>query len=90
MPYTELLKWVDFFNKRPIGWQEDQRTYLLLRSLGYKGSGESLFPSLLRLKQEHEKAQTPDKAVPKGKFLDMMMKAKNGDGFNWKSTMKGK
>lgn len=90
MPYTELLKWVDFFNKRPVGWREDQRTYLILRSQGVKESAENLFPTLRKIKQVHEESQTPDRAVPKGKFLDMMMRAKGGDGTDWKSKIKGK
>lgn len=80
MPYTELLKWISFFNSRPIGWREDQRTYLLLKSFGFKGSPESLFASLKQIKQNQVHNQKPDQAVPKGKFLEKMLKAVNGDG----------
>lgn len=80
MPYDELVKWVEFFKRRPVGWRDDQRTYLLLRSQGLKQNAEAIFPSLKLMAQQAEKKQIPDKAVPKGKFLDMMLKAKNGDG----------
>jgi hypothetical protein len=83
MPYDELLKWTSFFRKRPVGWQEDQRTYLLLRAAGVKGSAENIFHSLKVIKQEQENKQVPDQAVPKGKFLEMMLKAKNGDNSGW-------
>jgi len=82
MPYAELLKWIEFFTKRPVGWQEDQRTYLLLRAQGVKEPGENIFPSLKAIKKQSVASQENDKAPPKGKFLDMMIKAKTGD--NWK------
>jgi len=84
MPYDELLKWTSFFKQRPVGWQEDQRTFLLLRAAGVKGSAESIFQSLKTIKQGQQDKQIPDRAVPKGKFLDMMLRAKGGDSSGWK------
>jgi len=86
MPYTEFINWINFFERRPVRWREDQRTYLLLRSQGVKASAESLFSSLKAIKAGSEKKQVPDQAVPKGRFLDMMLKAKNGDSSGWKPT----
>lgn len=87
MPYVELLKWVSFFNRRPIGWREDQRTYMLLSAQGLKEEPEALFPSLKALK---EGIPTDRKALPKGKFLEMMLTAKEGDSSQWKPPwMKG-
>lgn len=80
MPYDELLAWTQFFRKRPIGWREDQRTFLQLQAAGYKGKAEDLFVSLKLLK---EGIPTEEKALPKGKFLDMMLKAKDGDDSGW-------
>jgi hypothetical protein len=80
MPYEELLKWVEFFNRRPVGWREDYRTYLFLRTQGVKESPENIFPSLKQLQKHESKRSEPDRAVPKGKFLDMLLKAKGGDG----------
>jgi hypothetical protein len=86
MPYTELLKWVNYFNTRPVGWREDQRTFLLLKANGFKGEGEDLFASLKQMKKNQLDAQTEDRAIPKGKFLESMLKAVNGDGSGWKPT----
>ena len=61
---------------------------VLLRSadeLKYR-SAESLFHSLKVIKQQSENTQQPDRAVPKGKFLEMMLKAKEGDTSGWKPT----
>jgi hypothetical protein len=86
MPYNELLRWIEFFHKRPIGWQEDQRTYLLLKAQGVKESGENLFPSLKAIKENTNKKllQEPDRAVPKGEFLKKMLAARDGDNLNWR------
>jgi len=83
MPYTELLKWVEFFNRRPVGWREDQRTYLYLRTQGVKEKSEDLFPTLGLMAKNRENLQVPDKAVPKGTVLEMMIKARNGDTSDW-------
>lgn len=86
MPYIELLKWIDFFSKYPIGWREDQRTYAMLKSWGLKASPENTFPTLKQLKESQMNKKEPDRAVPSGKILDMMLAAKNGDS-DWKPNM---
>lgn len=86
MPYEELIKWSAYFRKRPIGWREDQRTYLLLQAQGYKGKAEDVFVTLKQLK---ENIPAEIKALPKGQFLDMMMKAKGGDDSGWTPPWQG-
>lgn len=51
MPYEELIGWFEYFKRRPIGWQDDQRTYMLLQAQGVKERAEKLFPSILAIKQ---------------------------------------
>jgi len=46
MPYDEFSKWMAFFEEKPIGWREDQRTFMMLRAQGVKESMSTLFPSL--------------------------------------------
>lgn len=79
MPYTEFIGWVEFFRKRPVGWREDQRTYMFLRTQGVKEPAEALFPTLKLIKQKEEESQVPDRAVPKGLFLEKLRKAKSED-----------
>jgi len=86
MPYTELLKWIEFFNRRPVGWREDLRTYLFLKTQGLKETPEKVFPSIARIKQHEDKVKKVDQPVVKGKILDMMLKARNGDGSGWKAV----
>jgi len=49
MPYTELIGWQCYFERRPIGWREDDRTFKLLQVQGFKGTAGSVFPSLAKL-----------------------------------------
>jgi len=76
MPYEELLGWFTFFKKRPVGWREDQRTYLTLRSAGVKADAEDLFVSLRQLK---DNIPAEEKALPSGDFLKRMLEASGGD-----------
>jgi hypothetical protein len=80
MPQNELMGWAQYFKRRPYGWREDQRTAVLVQAQGYKGKPEELFPSLKQLK---DGVPAEIKALPKGKFLEMMMGAKGGDESGW-------
>ena len=86
MPYTELLNWIEFFNRRPVGWREDIRTYLFLKTQGLKEPPEQLFPSIGRIKQREQDLKEIDQPVIKGKILDMMLKARNGDSSRWQAV----
>lgn len=94
MPYTELLKWVDYFNKRPVGYQEDNRTFLLMKSFGATGNPEDYFTSLKLIKENEEKLATKQagRVMPSGMFLQKMLKAKGGDGHSvpWEKLKNGK
>lgn len=81
MPYDELIKWANYFNKKPVNWDSDHRTYLLLKAFGAKGKPEDYFPSLRQIKidEENRKSESAGRVLPKGKFLDLMRNAKNGD-----------
>lgn len=46
MPYDELLGWLSYFERRPIGWREDDRTFKLLQAQGVKEKPWGIFPSL--------------------------------------------
>jgi len=62
-----------------VGWREDQRAYMFLRTQGVKESAEKLFPTLDMIKRNSIKLDKPDQAKPKGKFLELMKKARDGD-----------
>lgn len=80
MSYEEFVKWSIYFRDHPVDYRDDHRTYLLLRAQGVKASAEEMFPTLKQIKTSEINKQTPDRAVPKGQFLDRMLKARGGDG----------
>lgn len=79
MPYDELLNWVEYFKRRPIGWREDQRTYMFLRTQGVKEPAEKLFPTLEMIKLNSDRFNKPNQARPRGKILELMKRARGGD-----------
>ena len=77
MSFLEFNLWVQYFDQRPVGWQEDDRTYKVLRALGVKAGAGELFSSLSRMTENTKKKA----AIPgKGSFLhEAMLNAKGGD-----------
>jgi hypothetical protein len=57
MPYHELRCWLEFFEKRPIGWREDNRTSMLLQAFGVKERPEKIFRSLEVIKSQKPKSE---------------------------------
>lgn len=74
MPYDELCSWVRFFNKRPIGWREDYRAYMIMRAFGVKGSPAKIFDSLKPLFESSVAGSLKGSGA-----LQMLLSAKGGD-----------
>jgi len=55
MPYDELLGWFAYFESRPVGWREDDRTMKLLQVQGVKAKPAEIFNSLATLQATQEK-----------------------------------
>ncbi len=71
----ELKLWVAYLEERPLGWREDFRTYLLLRSAGEKRGPSQIFPSLGPVLSQK---RDPISSL-KGSFLfTQMLNAKGG------------
>ncbi len=51
MPHDEYIKWAAYFEARPVGWREDDRTFKLLAAQGVKEKAENLFASLAKMKE---------------------------------------
>ncbi len=52
MPYDEMLGWLAYFEKRPVGWREDLRASYLMKSNGSEGDMTKIFPSLAAVSEE--------------------------------------
>lgn len=53
MPYDEYIRWMAYFNARPVGWRDDSRAFKLMQAQGVKGNPHEFFDSLRRI---HESA----------------------------------
>ena len=86
MPYEEFLAWCAYFEERPPGWQEDNRTFKLLQAQGFKGNPEDIFQSLGKVfKQrevEHVDGMLKHPQLTGTSFLDKLKKAKGGEQLN--------
>lgn len=73
MSLQELQGWFDYFERRPAGWREDQRTAMLLNVQGVKKSPAELFPALAALSK-------PDPTKFQGSAMQsFLLKATGGD-----------
>jgi len=82
MPHEELLKWIEYFNKRPIGWREDDRTYKIMASFGTKEKPWNLFESLAKLREQSEQkeaSQNIAKSFTGSQLFQKIRGAKGGE-----------
>lgn len=78
MPYDEFLGWCEYFKKRPPGYKEDYRSFMIMQSFGaIKVKPEEIFPSLTPQKT------AADKFVGLFSFLG---KSKDGEKLALKDT----
>jgi hypothetical protein len=81
MPYDELLKWYEYFDRRPIGWREDDRTAKIVQAQGAKIKATDLFPSLKKIYEPDQKYKPDDPmSTFKGSWFErLMQQAVGGD-----------
>jgi hypothetical protein len=81
MSFHELLCWIEYFQQRPHGWKEDQRTYLILSAFGVKEKPEALFPSLAVMKDNQAK-EAENSKVLKRKLASFMAFSSGGEAWD--------
>ncbi len=89
MPYEEFLGWIDYFKQRPIGWREDNRTFMTMRSFGVKIKPEDAFQSLALMHQNEMRASDSErqvKTLSKSFIFQKMLTAQGGEKLDF---MKG-
>lgn len=84
MPYEELLGWLNYFERRPPDWRDDDRTFKLLQVQGVKEKPQSIFPSLKAIYSENKPAVKEDGKIDPDAFkrssvFNLLLGAKNGD-----------
>ena len=82
MTHEEFSKWVTYFEERPIGWREDYRAYLIMRTQGVKQKPAEIFASLAPIftrKVNIEADGTSMMDLAHSGLAGFLMNAKGGD-----------
>lgn len=81
MTYEEFLGWMNYLERRPIDWRDDDRTSKLLQAQGVKEKPHVLFPSLGAVYKtiEVNKEGTNMGSLRGSSLFQSMMLAKGGD-----------
>lgn len=77
MPYEELLGWIAYFDRRPIGWREDLRTSYIMGTFGDKRRPTEMFPSLATIYASSN--QNAGTSLKGSLLFSRMLSAKGGD-----------
>jgi hypothetical protein len=80
MTYEELLGWYDYFERRPVGWREDDRSAKIIQAQGVKSKAWELFPTLKAIYYPSDHGKPEGVRGLQGSFLfHNMLNAKGGD-----------
>lgn len=82
MPYEELLAWMNYLERRPVGWRDDDRTYKYLQTQGVKEKPWRVFGALKAIYQPTDYNAKPGQVSSSFRGSDMfarLLSAKGGD-----------
>jgi hypothetical protein len=77
MPHEELLAWISYFERRPVGWREDVRAAYLMNAFGDKRKPQDIFPSLKILGSSSTRCRTD--SLRGSTLFHKLLSAKGGD-----------
>lgn len=78
MPHDELMAWISYFDRRPIGWREDLRTAYIMRAFGDKRQPAEIFPSIAAIASQPQKID-PVSSLKKSFLFNKMLGARKGE-----------
>lgn len=82
MPYDEYRKWFAYFERRPYGWREDDRTMKIMQSFGTKAKPGEVFASLAMMSEQRTELlpdQVDSTNLKRSGFFSKLLTAKGGD-----------
>ena len=79
MSYEEMLGWFEYFSIRPVGWREDTRAAMIIRSAGVKAKPHELFQSLRIMEDNREREASSINSLKGSKLFSTLLGAKGGD-----------
>lgn len=83
MTYEELKGWFNYFEQRPYGWRDDDRTHKLLQAQGVKEKPWKIFHTLDAIYNRPAKEGFNPSAFKASTMFHKMLKAKGGDRINY-------
>lgn len=83
MPYDEMVNWFLYFKQRPVGWQDDQRTYMLLQAQGVKEKAERLFPSIAAVKKAYNERDNLSNSLVSSGLLQKLQNVAKKNQIDW-------
>lgn len=86
MSYDELLMWMEYFRRTPMGWKDDRRASLVMSSLSGSDDTYKAFPTLIVMREESRiKADTSAQSenLVKSGFLEMLVAKGRSKGSDW-------
>lgn len=82
MPYEEFLGWMNYLEKRPIDWRDDDRTYRYLQTQGVKEKPWKIFASLAPIYKPPEPSKDGrlnSENLKNSYLFNKILSAKKGD-----------
>lgn len=82
-PNSEVMDWVEYFDRRPVGWREDHRTHYLLSAQGVKAKPHEVFASLRAIEKDKEEVANESTKEDASKLVASPLFSKMLQHTNW-------
>ena len=79
MPHDEMVRWFEYFERRPIGWRDDLRTSYVMQAQGAKIKAAEVFPSLAAVMKRADSSSAMVDSFKKSTFFQKIQGAIGGD-----------
>ena len=83
LSYEEYVGWTAYLNARPSGWQEDNRTALIMGAFGVKAKPAEIFPSLARMNKAAREMEDDKFSLKSSGAFRWLLGASGGDSVEW-------
>ena len=71
----ELRAWTTYFQQFPLGFEEDQRAFLIMKSLGVKARPEQIFSSFKQMAENEIMQQQRDNQMIMNSVFGLMLRS---------------
>jgi hypothetical protein len=81
MPYEELIGWFEYFERRPVGWREDDRAFRMIQYTSFNGVKAKPYEIFHNLKQIYKPKKL--NGLKESAFFQKLITATGGDKLEW-------